>query len=177
MPTLRYLQQDYIEGSILDSLEEQKKNRKKLCNQELYSSSDGYYQIEDEYKDRYTDMIFIDDIMDDDIGHLTAYNAKVGTIMPILESSYNRFKDEWLICNGQDHYFKEDYPMLFNKIKDVFYNENAVGDEIPLYTNEFALPNLKPKKLNSNSNEKVIWVIKSGRRAQGNYYIKEDDRI
>jgi hypothetical protein len=177
MATLRHLNQDYIAGSLFNSLEEQRENKKKLCNQVLYPSSDGYYQIEDEFQDKYTEVIFIDDIIDEDTGYTMAYNAKVGTIIPILESSYDRFKDEWLICNGKDHYFKEDYPMLFNKIKDVFYDENAVGDEIPLYINEFVLPNLKPKKLNSNSNEKVIWIIKAGRKAQGNHYIKEDDRI
>lgn len=176
MGTLRYIK-DYITPPIFDSIEEQKKNKHKLNNQNLYASSDGIYQDVEEPQTRYKDVVFIDDVIDDDTGYTMAYNSKVGTIMPILESSYNRFKDEWLICNGKDHYFKWEYPRLYNKIKDIFYNENAVGDEIPVYTDEFVLPLLKTKKLNSNSDEKVIWIIKSGRKEQGNHYDIMDDRV
>ena len=175
MGTLRYIA-DYILPPISDCLDEKKRNRVKLSNQRLVVSEDGFFIREpDEPEYGYPDVIFIDDVLDDDVNYTLAYNAKVGTVMPILESNYDRFKDEWLICDGKE-YFKEDYPMLFNKIKDIFYNENAIGDEIPLYIDEFVLPNLLPRKLNSLSDEKVIWIIKAKRKAQGNYYDIRDDR-
>ena len=145
MGTLRHIS-DYILPPIVDGLEEQKKNRVKLCN-----------------------------VFDEETGYTMAYNAKVGTVMPILESGYTRYKNEWIPCDGST-YFKEDYPMLFNKIKNIFYEENAIGDEIPLYINEFQLPLLKPRTLNSNSDEKVIWIIKATRREQGNHYDIMDDQ-
>lgn len=174
MGTLRHIT-DYILPPVLDCLEEQQKNRVKLNNERLVPSSEGYFEDPETPEVTYPDVVFIDDIQDEDYSYTMAYNAKVGTVMPILESNYSRFKDEWLICNGQDYYFKWEYPMLYNKIKNIFYNENAIGDEIPLYTKEFCLPKIKSQKLNSESDEKVIWIIKSGRKEQGNYYDKDDD--
>ena len=174
MGTLRHIS-DYILPPIVDGLDEQKKNRVKLCNQRLVVESDGFFTHEpDETERSYPDVIFIDDVFDEETGYTMAYNAKVGTVMPILESGYTRYKNEWIPCDGST-YFKEDYPMLFNKIKNIFYEENAIGDEIPLYINEFQLPLLKPRKLNSNSDEKVIWIIKATRREQGNHYDIMDD--
>ena len=174
MATLRYIT-DYILPPVSDCLDEQKKKRVKLDNERLVVTSDGWFVHEvDDTDEEYPDVVFIDDVLDEETGFTMAYNAKVGTVMPIIESAYDRFKDEWLVCNGKN-YFKEDYPMLFNKIKDIFYNENAIGDEIPLYITEFALPLLKPRKLNSLSDEKVIWIIKAKRREQGNHYDIRDD--
>lgn len=176
MGTLRYLT-DYILPPISDCLDEQKKKRVRLDNQRLVVSSDSIFiHEEDEPEYDYPDVIFIDDIQDEDTSYTMAYNAKVGSIIPILESNYPRFQNEWIPCDGKT-FFKEDYPMLFNKIKDIFYDENAIGDEIPLYIDEFQVPLLKPRKLNSLSNEKVIWIIKSGRREQGNHYDIRDDLI
>ena len=170
MGTLRYIT-DYILPPVLDDLDETKSKRVKLDNQRLVISEDGFYQ---DPEHGYPYLVFIDDIIDDDYGYTMAYNAKVGTVIPILASNYDRFKEEWLVCDGHN-YFKEDYPMLFNKIKDVFYEENAIGDEIPLYINEFVLPNLLPRKLDSESDDKIIFIIKASRKPQGNHYDKDDD--
>ena len=176
MGTLRHMT-DYILPDISSGWDEKKKNTVKLDNERLVVTSDGFFiHEEDEPEHDYPHVVFIDDVFDEETGYTMAYNAKVGTVIPILESAYERYKNEWLICDGKT-YFKKDYPMLFNVIKNVFYNENAIGDEIPVYICEFTLPLLKPRKLNSLSDEKVIWIIKAKRREQGNHYLKDDDRI
>lgn len=172
MGTIRYIKEDYLDGSIFDSLDEKKRNKVKLSNNYLVTTEEipsGGDPIR-----TYTNLVFIDDVLDSEINYTLLYNAKIGTIVPVKESDLDNISKDWIECDGST-LTQEQYPMLYDLIKDCFYNEDINGEEIPVYTNEFVLPKLDRRKLNSVSDDNIVWLIKANGRIKGNYYLKRDN--
>ena len=81
-------------------------------------------------------------------------------------------KDNWIKCDGAI-YTKDQYPVLFELLKDAFYDEFMTGDKVFLYTDEFVVPKLDNKKLEDTE---VVFMIKAFGREKGNYYLKRDNQ-
>lgn len=171
MGTIRYVKEDYLKGSIFDSLN--KKVKIKLSNKNLTTSE---LITEPDPEHSYPHVIFLDQVLDSEVNYTLLYNAKVGTIIPIKESDKSNLSNDWIECDGST-LTKDQYPMLYDLIKDYFYNEDLLGNEIPIYENEFVLPKLDKRKINSVDDEYVVWMIKAKGRIKGNYYLKRDNIV
>lgn len=168
MGTIRYLRKDYLRGSIFESMNQKRSNKVRLPNN-LDLNREPYILEQDQI---YTNLVFIDDVLDSEVNYTMLYNAKVGTIVPIKLDDVSNMKDSWIKCDGST-YNKEQYPMLFDLLKDAFYNVDLNGNEIPVYTDEFVVPKLDNKRLEDTE---VVFMIKAKGREKGNYYLKRDNQ-
>lgn len=159
----------YSYYSVFESLNRRRANKTKLSNENL---DIDYSYNEPPPKQKYTNIVLIDDVLDTEVNYTMLYNAKVGTIVPIRIEDLPNMKDNWIKCDGAT-YTKDQYPALFELLKDSFYNEFITGDEVPLYTDEFAVPKLDNKKLEDTE---VVFMIKAFGREKGNYHLKRDNQ-
>ena len=89
MGTIRYVKEDYLKGSIFDSLNKKVKIRlsnKNLTTSELITEPDPEHS--------YPHVIFLDQVLDSEVNYTLLYNAKVGTIIPIKESDKSNNSDK-----------------------------------------------------------------------------------
>lgn len=156
---------------VFQSMTEEKENRPRLSNDSLGLNT--YFNTISTEKDFYTGVVFIDDVLDSEVNYTMLYNAKVGTIVPIKIEDIDNLSNAWVKCDGSV-YTKDQYPMLFDLIKGAFYNTDLLGNEIPVYTDEFVVPKIDNKKLEDTE---VVFMIKAKGRNKGNYYLKRDNQI
>ena len=169
MGTIRYLKKDYLKQTVFESMDEVNANKPRLSNENLDLNTSP---VQIDPQKQYTNLVFIDDVLDTEVNYTMLYNAKVGTIVPIKIEDLPNMKDTWIECDGST-YTKDQYPMLFDLLKDAFYNEDINGEEIPVYTDEFVVPKLNHKKLEDTE---VVFMIKAKGREKGNYYLKRDNQ-
>jgi hypothetical protein len=169
MGTLRYLRKDYLRGDIFKSMNDKRSNKIRLPNENLDLNSSP---VQIDPQTQYPNVVFIDNVLDSEVNYTMLYNAKVGTIVPIKLDDVSNMKSDWIKCDGST-YNKEQYPMLFDLLKDAFYNVDLNGNETPVYTDEFVVPKIDNKKLEDTE---VVFMIKAKGREKGNYYLKRDNQ-
>ena len=173
MASIKQIGKQYLNTPLFDRIEKAKEEATRLSNNALILN---VLPESIDPKDHYPHVVFIENVLDSEVNYTMLYNAKVGTIVPIKKSDLSNLKDCWVECAGQT-VLKSTYPMLYNVIGNRFYNTDILDEEIPVYTDEFVLPKIARKKLNSVDNDEIVFVIKTSSRVKGNHYDTRDNIV